>query len=188
MRASNTSSAKIDPSTPPPSPRVGYLYTGAFTGPVGKRFWHEFAKTHEKNYKVILSKTHLGERDFLTVCSIPPTCEMLMSCYRSHGVALIRDEIYVCEPTVWRYAVEPPSSQHTDSKLRRGDILGPGYRSLVGIFRGWVEVINCKLHVDWLVYEENGVAKRNLFALSFCTTKINKSSPSIEQKRCWRRN
>lgn len=35
---SSTSSAKIDPSTLPPSPRVGYLDTGAFTGPVGERF------------------------------------------------------------------------------------------------------------------------------------------------------
>ena len=92
---------------------------------------------------VILSTTHLWKRDFLTVCSIPPTCEFLVSCYRSHGVALIRDVIYVCKPAVWRYAVEPPSSQHTDSKLRRRDILGPGYRSLVGIFPGRVEVINC---------------------------------------------
>ena len=143
-----------------------------------------FAKAQDNNDKVIICTTHLWKRDFLTVCSIPPTCKILMACYRTHGVALIRDVIYVCEPTVWRYTVEPPSSQHTDSKFRRGDFLGPGYRSLVGIFPRWVEVINRDLYVDRLVYEKNGAAEGNLSALSFSITKVNISSTSIEQKRC----
>ena len=42
--------------------------------------------------------------------------------------------------------------------------------------------------MDRLVHEKNGFAERNLSALSFCVTKVNYGSSSVQQKRCKRRN
>ncbi len=138
------------------------------------------AKKKILNGSLVPSTTYLRKNNFLTACSIPPAGQILVPCYRTHWIPLIRNEIYVREPAVWRHAVESSSSQHTDSKFRGRDILGPGHCGLVSVLPGWVEVIYRKQHVNGLAWKEKRVVEWNLSALSFCVAKINKSSTSVE--------